>query len=369
MSSKIKISFLVPYPHGQAPSQRFRFEQYLLFLKNEGLSLQVLSFYSLSLWKKMYLSGGKLGKVFGVLYSLLKRWVHFLKVLSSDFVFIHREIMPLGPPVLEFLLAKVFKKKVIYDFDDAIWLTDEKGRVGNFLRCFWKVKYICKWSYKVSCGNEFLASYARKWNKNVIINPTTIDTDYHSPGIKLNPNKTQEEILKGSNEKKGVLPIIGWTGSHSTLKYLNNLLPVFKELEDKFELLVICNKNPEFDLKHFRFVQWSKSAEVNSLREIDFGVMPLPDDKWTKGKCGFKALQYMALAKPAIVSPVGVNEMIVKNGENGFLARSNEDWKSKIELLLHNREQRKLFGENGRSEVEKNYSVHSNQSLFLSLFE
>ena len=348
------ITFLVPYPAEEAPSQRFRFEQYIGILEKEGFSVEMLSFYSLALWHKMYKSGSIIHKLFGVFISFFKRWLHLFKVLKSDFVFIHRELAPLGPPFFEWVIAKVLRKKIIYDFDDAIWLTDEKARFSNVVRCFWKVKYICKWSYKVSCGNEYLAVYARQWNKNVVINPTTIDMNYHRP----------EDDSKAVSKEL----VLGWTGSHSTLKYLSKVFTVLKELEDKIRLVVICNMDPEYDLKNYEFIPWSKGTEVTSLNQIDVGIMPLPDDEWAKGKCGFKALQYMAMKKPVIASPVGVNTVIIKDKETGYLASSLEEWKRAIEeiILSHNEEG---LGEKGFNVVKGKYSVESNQRNFLSFFE
>jgi len=351
-----KIVFLVPYPFAEAPSQRFRFEQYFCFLESNSVDYKVFSFYSIELWRQLYSGGNQLSKLFGLMWAFLKRPWHVLKCFSADFVFLHRELLPVGPPILEWFLTKIMRKKVIYDFDDAIWLTDEPSRLTNRLRCFWKVKYICRWAYKVSCGNEYLANYASKWNSQVIVNPTTIDTTYHVPSF--------HEV-----SSDGVLRI-GWTGSHSTLKYLNQVIPVFKKFEDRIHLTVICNHNPEYDLKHFLFVPWSKENEITALTKFDVGVMPLPDDLWANGKCGFKALQYMAIQKPVILSPVGVNKKIILEGLTGFFANNQNEWEKAIEKVLGlPKERLAIMGESGRNYVLENYSVQSNQFNFLALFD
>ena len=165
--------------------------------------------------------------------------------------------------------------------------------------------------------------------------------------------------------------VIGWTGSHSTLKYLNSIVPVIQSLEKKYphlRFLVIANKKPELDICSLWFKPWSVASEMEDLTEIDIGIMPLPDDEWSKGKCCFKLLQYMALNIPAIAAPVGVNTKIIKQGENGFLCSSVEEWTSSIEHLIHHHELRLTMGQAGRSSVEKNYSVSSNSENFVSLF-
>jgi glycosyltransferase involved in cell wall biosynthesis len=347
-----KIAFLVPYPIGEAPSQRFRFEQYFKYLEQTGITISTYPFYDLDTWKIMYQKGRIMAKFFGVLLSFVKRIGLLFQLNQFDYVFIHRELSPIGPPVFEWIIAKILRKKIIYDFDDAIWLTDEKFRLTNVLRCFWKVRFICKWSYKISCGNQYLMNYALQWNKNVIHNPTTIDTTHHT-FIELSENE---------------LPIIGWTGSHSTLKYLEPLISTLKGFENQFKLLVICNVDPKYDLQNYEFVKWSEQSEVEALNRIDIGIMPLPDDEWAKGKCGFKALQYMALKKAVVISPVGVNIQIVRDGVNGYLASSPEEWKEHLLTLLSNKEKRNSLGELGYQTLINGYSVESNKKNFLSLF-
>lgn len=286
------------------------------------------------------------------------RFWHVLKSLSYDWVFIHRECAPIGPPVFEFIIAKVFGKKIIYDFDDAIWLpnTSQENKLAGWLKFHGKVKSICKWSYRVSCGNEWLADFARQFNSQVVVNPTTIDTEkLHNPKL----------FLKKSNEKI----VIGWTGTHSTLLYLTPLIPVLQSLEKKYPITVrvISNKNPELPLQYFEFIPWKKETEMQDLISFDIGLMPLTEDSWSNGKCGFKALQYMALEIACIASPVGVNTTIISDGLNGFLCSSNAEWEQTLERLIQNTELRKKVGTIGRQTVVERFSVSSNSSVFLSL--
>ncbi len=127
---------------------------------------------------------------------------------------------------------------------------------------------------------------------------------------------------------------------------------------------------PTYDLPgvEVEAMPWRAASEIEDLSQIDIGLMPLPDDKWTRGKCGFKALQYMGLGIPCIISPVGVNPTIVTNGKNGFLADSKTEWIEKIKLLLHSPELRQKLGMAGRETVERDYSARAIVPRVLEIF-
>ena len=293
--------------------------------------------------------------------SFLKRILLLFKIDEIDFVFVHREIFPIGPPIFEWFIAKVIGKKIIYDFDDAIWLTDNEDEsfFASLIRCRWKVRLICKWSHRVSCGNKFLADYARKFNTQVTLNPTTIDTDNtHNPA--LYPEAKNNDV------------VIGWTGSHSTLKYLEEYENILRQIESKHpnvQFVVIADRRPSLKLKNVAFKIWSQQREIEDLMSVDIGIMPLPDNEWTRGKCGFKALQYLALGKPAVVSPVAVNKEIISHGTEGYLATTEDQWLAALDGLIVNSKLRQGMGIKGRQKVIEHYSVSSNAETFLSLFQ
>jgi len=356
-----KILFLVPYPLGVVASQRFRFEQYLDVLAQSGYEFAISSFLPQSRWSEFYSKGQPFQKIAFLIRGFVLRFISLFGMGSVDFVFIHREASPLGPPIIEWLIARILRKKIIYDFDDAIWLTDKVNEppLEKMLKSRWKVATICKWSYKVSCGNEYLTSYAASFNGNVVTNPTTIDTGcVHNKSLHKTPF-----------EKKDV--IIGWTGSHSTLKYIEDLEPVLQEITEKYphvSILIIADRETKLDVKRLVFKPWSKETEIKDLCLIDIGIMPLPDDEWTWGKCGFKALQYMALGIPALVSPVGVNRVIVTPSYDGYWCETKDQWVECLARLVEDEQLRQDLGRNGRDTVVSHYSVASNSQNFLSLF-
>jgi glycosyltransferase involved in cell wall biosynthesis len=357
----MKILFLVPYPLKQAPSQRFRFEQYFELLSGNGFTYEVHSFLTARTWSVFYAQGKTGSKLLVFISGFVKRILLLFKLHPVDFVFIHREALPAGPPVLEWIIAKVLRKKIIYDFDDAIWMTDNRTEhlIHQLFRWRKKVKSICRWSYKVSCGNQYLCDYATQVNANVVLNPTTVDTIYLH-------NKLLYPKIHDPN-----FVIVGWTGSHSTVKYLATLEPVLQHLErtqPHFRFLVIADTLPKLNLSSLIYKRWSTATEIRDLLMMDIGIMPLPDDAWSKGKCGFKALQYLALEIPAVVSPVGVNTKIITEGVNGFLCASEKEWAEKLGLLIQDASLRERMGKQGRNMIESHYSTTSNGPNFLSLF-
>lgn len=353
-----KILFVVPYPINVAPSQRFRFEQYFDLLTVSGYQYDVASFWSEKGWYILYQQKNVMRKAIAFFLGVFRRFLLLFKINNYQLVFIHREALPLGPPIIEYVISKLLKKKIIYDYDDAIWLpnTSDQNSLVEILKFHQKMEWVCKWSWKVSCGNSFLADYARKNNNQVFVNPTTINESYHFPNSK-----------KVSNN-----PVtIGWTGSHSTTKYLNLLVPVFLELMKKHSLkiIIISNQEPVWEFDDYEFIKWNKKEEIAQLEKIDIGIMPLDDNIWEKGKCGFKALQYMAMEIPAIVSKVGANKTIIDHGINGYLCDSQQDWEKYLSELIQSETLRKTIGKQGRIKVLSNYSVLSNTKFFLSLFE
>jgi glycosyltransferase involved in cell wall biosynthesis len=354
------VFFIVPYPVEKAPSQRFRFEQYFSILLENDIHYRVKSFYSKKTWDILHLEGHFFSKTIRIFASFFIRIKHLFQLWNYDYVFLHREMAPVGPPFFEWIVAKVLRKKMVYDFDDAIWLPNfsEANSFFQKLKYYKKVSKIIKWSYKVSTGNSYLADFARQFNPNVVVNPTTIDTiNYHNPELY-------------ASRKKGNELVIGWTGTLTTAKYLTFLVPILETLAKEFSFVfhVISNEAPQLGLENLRFIKWNKGTEMEDLLSFDVGVMPLSDDQWAKGKCGFKALQYMALGIPTIASPVGMNSEIVEHGVNGFLCNSAEEWYETLRYFLIDEGNRSKMKEAAIEKIKTHYSVLSNTQNYLSLF-
>lgn len=353
-----KIAFVVQLPRNVSPGQRFRFEQYEQLLADNGFVVETFPFLDEATYRILYKDGYLLRKIIGVIKGFLRRIAFLFKAKKYDYIFLQREMAPVGPPVFEWITSRLLRVKIIYDFDDAIWISNmaKRNPLAEAIRCFWKIKWICKWSYKVSVGNHYLGAYAKKFNRQVVYNPTCVDME-----------KRYNQVSSLNHHPL----VIGWTGSHSTIRYLNEIVGALQELEEKyaFRFLTICDRKPNLPLKSLDYIPWNATTEIEDLCRIDIGVMPLVPDEWSEGKCGFKLIQYLALGIPALASPVGVNKQVIDHGRNGYLCSTKEEWIEYLSILLADQKKRQHFGEHGRQKIMTNYSVHSNASTFLSLFQ
>jgi glycosyltransferase involved in cell wall biosynthesis len=358
IKEKKKVLLICPYPIGGAPSQRFRFEQYLSFLQEIGYQITAKPFIDQKTWELLYKPGLFFQKTIGMVKSFIKRFLLLFQVHKFDFIFMHREAMQFGPPIFEFILCKVLKKKVLYDFDDAIWLKNhsDSNAMLSFTKWYSKVNSICGWVTAIQCGNQYLANYAKQFNTDVTIVPTSIDlVGKHNKMIQY-----EKDVVS-----------IGWTGSHSTMHYLDFIVPIIEQLEKKYAIkfVVISDRDPNYDLNSLDYFKWDKATEIDDLAKIDIGIMPLKNNEWAEGKCAFKGLQYMALGIPTVMSPVGMNKDLIQHGENGFLVDSVEDWYDQLSRLIEDASLRKKIGLAGYQTVQNQYSVEALKPIYLSLFD
>ena len=351
------VLIITNHRRDRSPGQRFRFEQYIDYLSENGFSFEFSNLFSESDDEKLYSKGNLIDKfiIQQKCHRIRKR--NLSNVNDYDIVFIFREALITGSIRYE----KAFSKsnaKLIYDFDDAIWIPNVSYGNKNleWLKNYGKTKEIIKLSDFIITGNYYLKDYADKFNDNVIVIPTTINTTYHIP---LNKRKKKERIC------------IGWTGSKTTIKHFDMLVPVLQEVKKKYKSQIYFKmigdehyKSQELELQGNK---WNFASEIADLQEIDIGIMPLPDDEWANGKCGFKGLQYMALEIPTIMSPIGVNTEIIEHSKNGFLAKSDEEWVKYLSLLIEQKELRSSIGKEGRKTVIDRYSVESQKENYLSV--
>lgn len=354
-----KILAIVQHRKGRSPGQRFRFEHFIPILEQNGFSIDFSNLLDEKDDKIFYAKGKIFQKLLILFNNLLHRFKDLRKAKTFDIIYVYREAFWLGTVFFEKKFHKQ-KSKFIFDFDDAIWLNDtsEKNKKFAWLKKTSKTADICRIADVVIAGNNYLANYARNFNKNVIVIPTTIDTNYHKPII---DKHTKDKIC------------IGWTGTETTLKYFDIVIPALQKIKDLFGdkvyFKIIANTDTWTRNLDVKLVEWSLKDEIKEISEFDIGIMPLPDDDWSRGKCGFKGLQCMAMEIPVVMSPVGVNKEIINHGFNGFLANTEEDWIEFISLLVNNRDLRLQIGKNGRQTVIEKYSVDAWKDNFLKIFK
>ena len=351
-----KILFIADHRLNRSPSQRYRFEQYLNFFRSNGIDWELSEIISETDDIIFYSSGNYLKKAFILLKSIFIRFRDLIRAKKFDLIFIQREATLLGSSFFEKQFYK--KNKVIFDFDDSIWLLDTspENKKFEFLKNPNKTKINIQHAHIVIAGNSYLARYAEQFNKNIYIIPTTIDNGFHKPKPEL---RNKEKI------------VIGWSGSISTIKHFESSIPLLKKLLNKYpnkiEIHVLGQSiysHPEIEVVS---KAWHSASEVDNINCFDIGIMQLPNDEWSKGKCGLKALSYMACGVPTVVSPVGVNEEIIQHGINGFLATTDEDWIDSLSKLIENKELRLQIGLAGLNTVVDKYSVNAHKHKYLEL--
>ena len=352
-----KILFVAAHRLNRSPSQRFRFEQYISYLEENGFESDFSYLIEEKDDKRFYSPGNYFLKFSVLLRSYRKRNNSVRDIDKYDIVFIQREAFMTKSIKFE----KAFSNsnaKVIFDFDDSIWISNvsEANKKLNFLKDPNKTLKIISLSDMVFAGNQYLSDYASKYCNNVKIVPTTIDLKEY----KRIPDFTTDRIC------------IGWSGSVTTIQHFEYAIPFLLKIKEKhkdrvcFSVIGDANYvNTQLDIKG---IGWKFEDEVKELSKFDIGIMPLPDDEWANGKCGLKGLQYMALEIPTIMSPVGVNSEIISHGENGFLATIVEEWVTHISALIESEELRKKMGVEARKTVKEKYSVESQKQNYLNYF-
>lgn len=355
MEGFIKALAIVPSLYDRSPGQRFRIEQWEPYLRKYGVEITYAPFEDKALSKIIYTPGKFAAKASAALRAFGRRLLEIRDLTGYDLVYVFREAALFGPAIFERMIHRS-GVPMVFDFDDAIFLRNEGSVNGylNYLKLPGKTKTICRLSAHVIAGNPYLAEYAGRVNRNVSIVPTTIDTRKY-------------DVVQKS-EKKPLT--IGWSGSFSTVPHLDTLRPALKKLALKreFKLRVIGAPMYDMDDIDVEVIQWRSATELADLNPIDIGVMPLPDNAWSRGKCGLKALQYMAIGVPTICSPVGVNSEIIHDGVNGFIAADDDEWVAKLSDLLDSRELRAEIGAKGRKTVEEKYSAECQAPRVAEIF-
>jgi glycosyltransferase involved in cell wall biosynthesis len=338
----MRLLILTLYSYDGA-SSRYRFYQNLPLLESYDIETTVQFLFSDSYVKKI--GQHKSPQYLKIISSYLKRITFLISNSSFDLVFIEKELMPWMPYVFESLLMN-FDAPYVVDYDDASFHrydSHSKSLVRRLLGN--KIDQIMKKSSLVIAGNTYLAARATDAGaKRVEVLPTVIDINkYNVMSLVENTAIT-----------------IGWIGSPSTTKYLQGLASVFQEIaaeNNNTRLVAIGANDFQIDGVEVEVKRWSEESEVSELQKIDIGVMPLDDTPWSRGKCGFKLIQYMACSKPVIASPIGVNSEIVEHGVNGFLASTLAEWKHYLQALINNRELSMQMGKQGRLKVEREFSL------------
>ena len=322
-------------------SSRLRFLQYLPYLEKRGFTVTIRPFFG-----DNYLRGLFEGKVpvSSVLKSYITRVVTMLGAQRFDAIWMEAELLRWLPAWVE---ERLFPSDVplIVDYDDAIFHWYEMQRFPGVCRLLGKkINRIMAMADLVVVGNDYLGKRAQLAGARRIEKiPTVVDIDrYFVPVRNVNSRLT-----------------VGWIGTPATAKFLYHIAAALRAIVDVFGVRIVAvGANPQqLQGLPVEVRPWLESTEVAEIQDFDIGVMPLPDEPYERGKCGYKLIQYMACGKPVVASPVGMNIEIVQHGENGFLATSIDEWVDALSRLIEDPQLRFRMGQAGRSMVESAYSL------------
>jgi glycosyltransferase involved in cell wall biosynthesis len=340
---RLRVLCLVPYPRSNA-AVRLRFEQQTEQLERLGVSLHLSSFLDATGYAVVFRNGHLLAKAYAVFRGFARRMRDAIRIARYDVLFVFRESAPFGPRVLEWL-ASACGVPVVYDFDEALFVPNihPANQVWAWLRDPRRIGRCCRSASIVTTQNEYLAEYARGWNPRVEVLPTPVDTEQRSPR---------------AARKDGPI-VIGWVGSETTAPYLHLLDDVLSLVssESGAILRVIGGHYVNLRVARLESREFDLSREQLDLEGFDIGILPEPDDPWTRGKGGYKALLYMAAGLPVVASRVGVNPEIVLDGETGYCVNTTEEWIDALRRLITDPELRKQFGAAGRARAIERYSI------------
>jgi glycosyltransferase involved in cell wall biosynthesis len=339
------VRLLLLHRYGRrAASFRHRFEQFVPYLERAGFDCTLSS-----LLDDDYL-GPRLTKgtrsIGAMARGVFRQLGYITRARNYDLIIVGFELFAYVPAIFEryFNLRGI---PYIYDFDDPLFHKYDLSpyRVVRTLLSG-KVRRVVAGAARVFAGSPYLVDYARELNAAVEYLPTVVDLDRYN-------------VTRDFKRKRSGPFTIGWIGSPSTVEHLAIVAPALTRICERHDARVVIVGSGPAGVKGFRaeFREWSEARETSDILEFDVGLMPLIDDPWSRGKCGFKLVQYMASGIPVVASPVGVNSDMVAPGINGFLATDPRSWEDALEQLIADRNLCASLGAAGRKRVEQSYSV------------
>ncbi len=317
------------------------------YLEREGVEFTYASFEDEALHRIVYQPQHRWEKATGMLRGFARRFELLPSLRKKyDVVFLYEEASRIGPAIVERLMS-LTGTPIVYDFCDPVFLPYKSptNHYLSYLKFFGKTGTICKLAKHVLVGNEELGDYARRFSSQVTTVPITIDTEVYR--ARSWPEKSTSE------------PLLGWSGSHTTVAHLDGLREALSELRKlrTFRMRVIGAPSWKLEGIEVDARPWRAESETEDLSVIDIGIMPLPDDRWTRLRSHLKIRQYMGLGIPCVAAPVGVNCELIEDGVNGFLAGTHSEWVEKLSRLIDDASLRMKMGRAGRETIETRYSA------------
>jgi glycosyltransferase involved in cell wall biosynthesis len=336
----------------EAAATRYRLEQFIGPLADRGITLTIRPFLDSQAFDSLYRRHALPFTAVALMKSGLRRLKDLLSFTHADAILVQREAMLFGPPLIEWLAVRVFRRPMVLDLDDATYVpytSPTYGKLGRSLKWFSKTDDLIQWADIVTCGNRAIAEYAESKGAATRIIPTVVDTDVFRPGRRM-----PQDLL-----------VLGWIGTHSTFPYLKTVFPVLQKLakSHRFKLRVVGAGEQQVNVPGVEVenLEWKLEREVEDFQSMDIGLYPIDPtlyaDQWAAGKSGFKAIQYMAVGIPFIATPIGAINDIGEVGVTHFHALTDDEWQERLKLLLSDPELRQAMGTSGRRHVVQHYSL------------
>jgi glycosyltransferase involved in cell wall biosynthesis len=343
----------------QTQSSRHRVYQFLPILDKAGYEYEVHPAVKKEEHHEAFLQRSLKGDVGRMFRTFTRRVKDLHQARDFDAVFVQKPILP--APLFNMELRIAREGRLIFDFDDAVFL---KRPAGSWLASFWpqnkRIGTICKNSFRVSVGNRQLADFVRRDGVEPVMLPTVVDTDAFEKGV---------ATVKKHSQK---IPVIGWVGSPSTQSDLDLVLPSLIDLHSRvpFVVRIIGGVTSSLPVRFpIEWKPWKLESEIADIAHLDYGLAPMQNTEWNRGKSGLKVLQYWAAGVPVVASPVGIYRDLIREGENGVFATTPTDWAEKLLMLMKTPDLRRKIVEGGRRSVLNDYSLNSVASKFLTLFD
>ena len=344
----MRVLGLASYPV-EAAATRFRMMQFVEPLAQQGIELSVYPFIDSRLLGSLYQRSQWSRTAWGLTLASLRRVRELWRARKADLLFVQREAMMFGPPVIEWLSINLHGCPMVLDLDDATYVSYKSptyGRLGSMLKWFSKTNDLIRWSRLVTCGNREIAAYVSSKGRPAVVIPTIVDTDSFRPRAESPGND---------------VPVIGWIGTHSTFPYVRTIFPVLERLAraHRFRLRLVGAGEDKVEIPGVEIenLPWELDREIADFQSLDIGIYPIIEDDWSVGKSCFKAIQYMAVGVPFVLSPVGVCQEIAEPGQTHFVARSEHDWYEQLSRLLGDAALRRRMGKAGRNYAVQHYST------------
>ncbi|HLA96666.1 MAG TPA: glycosyltransferase family 4 protein [Pyrinomonadaceae bacterium] len=352
----MRVLTLVPSQTGYSPGQRGSIELWEQVLRPEGIELDFVPFETEKLRSVLHSGANNVTKSVEMLKAFGSRVKLLSRVQDYDAVFVYREAALFGPAFLEKMIAR--KRPIIYQLDDPLFVPYKSPSNGylSYLKFFGKIKEIIRISKVVIVNSSHIREYAENFNSNIWQIPSIVDTRR----FKYEPQTDELSRV-----------CVGWSGSPTTLKNIKMLEKPLQEISKENICDIHFIGGEDFGLRDVNYSakKWSEETEVEDLRKMQIGLVPLPDNAWNRYKFIMKTAQYMALGIVPVGTPMASNPEVIRHGENGFLAGNDEEWTEYLMLLASDSELRMRLSENAAKDAESHYSLNANAAKVIEAFK